>query len=1057
MATFTITTDSDMDSLTTKTGGDTYNVNGATLTINSDSRWAKNASATIGPHGPITISSTLGGNVTIDGTQVWWIAYDGGVDNVPAAGTTITGDTSGATGELIGVWSALNTTPTTAGSAMPTTGFIKLKSKLGTFQDNENLSESSVVKGVVNSTTGGVRGWLEIVGDEAQTCTVPRLGRFEINGDWFEVDATDGTAGQIIQLPNPGGTNTFYPGVWIETGVASGVFEHYPAVLGTGTTPWTTANMGTDARAKFVQALDSGRIRIGSDGTNNIGFVPASGCRVRIPNVILMNTTSANRSVNVVPNATLATRYDFTTTSAGDIDLENCIGSWHLSFAQPYGVRMHYVSTFDQVVISECATQIDMLEANNGNYTQSDGLALSMTSNFAGVSMVDCKFGRSGTIAASDHSCTISNCIGVDIDGGIFGGRTLRTAITAYAINFSQCLDTTLTDVTNVNGSIAFTTCTNATLTNTVYCDRYSGTTTTTAGTGTYAIQGLTFSSNITVDGLTFFSGVSNVHPYLGLFSITNQQGFLAKNIGTYASPLNLGSANASGLIIVSAGNSSDVTLKRVYTTNNRTGLCTFLNSDTGVLFENVMGDYTDTQAAVALNMQMKGCAFTNSVTGQTAVYGTHFLDGHTSTTTGRLVLALNEKTSESPSATTYTINSGTPRFTSTGSLIMPSLTDEITFEMPYYAIGYTAFTNTAPTITGTSTGNLTLTYDIDINDGNGFTGSYQTLNAANLSAETIDPVLGFKLRIKVAVNTASTATLLTYIRISMDSTTTTQAYQYPLNLYTLTFTGLQTGTKIAIVEDGTETLVETLTESGGTASFTYDETQVGDIVDFNILAPEYLYQKLSGTTLTAADTSIPVSQVVDYGYDAATSATVTFDGSTKVITMDPGELELNVVGMYSDYVDWALTADNLRYDFAFAEAGGNVIDSGAGTSIPVYAFLTNGWRIAPDEANYTLAVTSGIVLVDGGGDPFLDTVGAYTVRINYQQPVQAITVSTGGGGGATAAQVWSYATRELSTTGNEAVSDAVWDEATADHLTAGTTGKKLNDDLTTIKFIALK
>jgi hypothetical protein len=32
-----------------------------------------------------------------------------------------------------------------------------------------------------------------------------------------------------------------------------------------------------------------------------------------------------------------------------------------------------------------------------------------------------------------------------------------------------------------------------------------------------------------------------------------------------------------------------------------------------------------------------------------------------------------------------------------------------------------------------------------------------------------------------------------------------------------------------------------------------------------------------------------------------------------------------------------------------------------------------------------------------GGGDPFIDTNGNYVVRVNYQQPVQAITVATGG------------------------------------------------------------
>ena len=125
---------------------------------------------------------------------------------------------------------------------------------------------------------------------------------------------------------------------------------------------------------------------------------------------------------------------------------------------------------------------------------------------------------------------------------------------------------------------------------------------------------------------------------------------------------------------------------------------------------------------------------------------------------------------------------------------------------------------------------------------------------------------------------------------------------------------------------------------------------------------------------------------------------------------------------MYSDWVDWALTGSNLAYNALCDEVGGNTIDAGAGTSIPIYVFLANSWRIAPDEADHTLAVTTGIVLVSGGGDPFVDTAGAYTVRINYQQPVQAITVSTGGGGGASAADVWSYATRTLTAGGVSAI-----------------------------------
>jgi hypothetical protein len=97
--------------------------------------------------------------------------------------------------------------------------------------------------------------------------------------------------------------------------------------------------------------------------------------------------------------------------------------------------------------------------------------------------------------------------------------------------------------------------------------------------------------------------------------------------------------------------------------------------------------------------------------------------------------------------------------------------------------------------------------------------------------------------------------------------------------------------------------------------------------------------------------------------------------------------------------VDWFLTSDNSKYELAMSQVGGNDIDVSAGTKIPPYIYLLNGWKVKPKEANHTLNVTNGVLLVDGGGDPFTNTTGSYIVRINYQQPVQAISFSTGGGG----------------------------------------------------------
>lgn len=124
----------------------------------------------------------------------------------------------------------------------------------------------------------------------------------------------------------------------------------------------------------------------------------------------------------------------------------------------------------------------------------------------------------------------------------------------------------------------------------------------------------------------------------------------------------------------------------------------------------------------------------------------------------------------------------------------------------------------------------------------------------------------------------------------------------------------------------------------------------------------------------------------------------ISFDGPTKTMTLSSGTISLNVLDLWSRWVDWFLTSDNSKYLPAFQQVGGDDIDPSAGTSIPVYAFLMNGWKLKPQESNHTLSVSGGVLLVNGGGDPFVNTTGAYTVRINYQQPVQAITVSTGGG-----------------------------------------------------------
>lgn len=116
-----------------------------------------------------------------------------------------------------------------------------------------------------------------------------------------------------------------------------------------------------------------------------------------------------------------------------------------------------------------------------------------------------------------------------------------------------------------------------------------------------------------------------------------------------------------------------------------------------------------------------------------------------------------------------------------------------------------------------------------------------------------------------------------------------------------------------------------------------------------------------------------------------------TFDGTAKTITLPSGAVTLDLVDLHSRWKQWVL-AGNAHLLPAFRAVGGDI------PAIPLYLFILNGWRIVPQAANHTLSVVSGILEVDGGGEPFIDPAGSYKIRINRQAPGIAIGYSTTGG-----------------------------------------------------------
>lgn len=858
----TITVDTFLDGGTARTAGESWACNGGRLTVRTDTRWHLNAPASMtGSLAAVAISATLGGGYTLEGRNVRWLAFAGGSGTVPAIGTTIT--KGGVSGYFLGVWAAITSAPTAVGAAMPATGFIKFREvTAGPFT-------AGALTGITATAAGAdVVGWIEVVHDQAAAITVPRLGNFTVNGSWFALGTTTGVANQLVQCPTNGSTTAYVPGVWIATTatpLTDEDWEYYPSIYVAG---MIAANLGTDARSKFVCMETNGAVRIGHNGTTAIGFIPPAGRQIRIPNVIGRQCTAAARATNVIPSATAATRPSFFTTSAGSIDIKCFMADWQLNFAQPYAVKAHSVATFDYFYVSECATALNIYDGGNGTSASIDARTFNITSCFAGGTIDKWKSPRhlSGT---TDHAFEVLYSSGQTISR-VESGIVTFARSTGYPFQFTQSSGLTVNNCVQYNGPMNFTTCFDCVVNNLNHVDRYVGATD--ATTGVYAVVATASCDNITVDGVKFGlnGAIANCHPYLGIFNASLSKNIKFRNAGTRAAILNGGSANQPAYIYVSGGNNQNVKVQRCYMQPTRTGAVSTLNSDKGVTYEHVYGDFADAMTIADLNTSVKNCGGTNSVTGQSSVYGTHFMDMFVSDTAGRVLLAMNEPTAETAGGVTQI---GTPAFTSAGGLVLNNVADEVQWEMHYRALGVSAMANALPVVTGTNVtystaarwGNHDLYYQID--KGAGYGGTWLDLKQSALAAETgIDPAIGFKLKIRAVCAIAATTNLLSFIRMDTVSTLAAQsANLYPLDTASVSVNGLVDGSRVKATRVDNGALIFNGLASAGQVLFLTDYIGAVNIEARKAsAAPFYQPWVTQVTTVADATTQATALQVLD-------------------------------------------------------------------------------------------------------------------------------------------------------------------------------------------------
>lgn len=777
------------------------------------------------------------------------IPYTAGTGNVPAFNTIISNNTG--TGKLIGVHATLTSASTASGAAMPATGFIRVKQKTGTYS-------AGALTGIgATADNAGRIGWIEIVGDEASTVNANRLGVYNSNGAWYEVGTTSGVSNQTMQIPN-NGLLRYVGGVYIEKTVGSNDFEFYPN-NGTNTTTGTEATRG-----KVVWIDNTGLVRIGNSGAATNGFTPIAGLKVVVGNIFFENCTTAARTANVIPNATLATRYDFTTTGGGVVNITKSTYAWYLSCAQAYSVNISESSFIDAIFLSEVATAMNFSKVGVGNKPTTPLLTspLTMTFCFAGGTFTDCVWLRVSMAASGAHTNTLSDCAGFTFIRDTIRAGVIRANATTFSINATRIKNCTWTTPTIVQGAMTFTTCDNIQITNTIYCEAVSGTTLTTQAGYVWTLS--TNTINCKISGLTI--PVLNTQPYTGLLQITTAcSNNKLRNIGTRALPLSMGTVNNCGLIYTIVSACFDTKIQRVYVSNTRTGIMTGDNSSKGLVEENVFGDYADAVDVMAvLNMERKGMGGTGALTAQVSVYGTHWLNYFTSATVGRVAVLMNEPTAET--STQVALTNGAA-FTSAGGLYMPVIGQKALFETPNYIIGHNSFTNTPLVMAGGTATNYTYRYQIDKGAGFGAFSAVLTATtlATALSGETgINPSVGIKIRLEITTSVTNT-TAITSVFLTTVSSTTSQDFQYPLDTFKLTLNGVVPGSDVVVLQAGTETVLGQVDQnSTSTWNYIYETPTTIDIfVSKAGFVPFYI----RNFTLQSSDANLPIAQINDRNY----------------------------------------------------------------------------------------------------------------------------------------------------------------------------------------------
>ena len=858
MATFSVTAAANWTdaAFATRAGVDTYNFSvGAVLTINSDTRYGPNCATTTGVVGPINWTTAGPSTLLIDGKSVRLIPFSAGSGTVPAAGSTISQGAVSA--ELLGVWSAINTAPTAAGAAMPSSGFLKVRNKAG-----GNFSAGALTGITATAKRSDIPGWIEVAMTTTVNYTVAYAGFLTVDGmslNPFDADGNEivvsGVRGQQIQLPASIG-NTFRSFVEIEKTPGAGDWTIWPNAW-----PIQNASFATDERAKQVWIDGNGLLTIGHDGANAVGWMPPTGARIRFPNVLVVHS---NTTVGLGSNTDAVTAGG--TFAGGTFDLRNVQFNAYINHSNNPAISMDGVGVIRRgrvvsPLFPASIKRVCMVPCATTDHADQNKLAFILApENGVVEDVVGCR-------ATNDTSFTSAlqvylagtNGIARRIRGQAFSNSVVSATSSSNGLSLILRNGSVAEDVEVVGGSAIE--CVDSVLRRLRFASMAYGTVT---ATPTKTFMG----PNTTAWGASDISDVrwmidtpNTCHPNATAQMLIgpNSRGLIVRDIGSRAAPLPRGTISPMGVIAAGASSqfSEGFKLSNVWLSDTGAAISEY-NITSAIKNYIVEGGQT---LAVAVRGSANGGVVrgvrTNNVvlTQSGGVVGVHWGDVFLSDTTGALCVLLNGTTADTVEQAV--IVSGSPVL-GNGALVMPNIGDSVEFTMAYFAQGHTALSGV--TISGTAS---QYSFEFAADTGSGF-GALQSASPANLAAVVIDPAKGVRVKLRVTKLVANNVSV-NNLRVDTVSTLAAQdAIYYPLRTVTLTVNGLVTGSRVKITRQDTGALLLNAAESSGQVTLTTDYTGMVVIEARKASATPYYQPWTAVASLSNGNTTVTALQIRD-------------------------------------------------------------------------------------------------------------------------------------------------------------------------------------------------